>query len=71
MHTKGRFGVSRNTNELVAIADDALDEDVILNELEQLESIESEDEPAKMDLPRITKHFLVFIATTWTTKQGT
>ena len=68
MHTKGRFGVSRNTNELVGVADDAFKNDVILNELNELEKNGDTDNEAEMKLPGMAKHFLVFIATTWTPK---
>ena len=37
MHVKGRFGVSRNTNELVAVAEDAFEDDFIANELNMIE----------------------------------
>ncbi|KAL7527937.1 hypothetical protein ACHAXR_003152, partial [Thalassiosira sp. AJA248-18] len=68
MHTKGRFGVSRNTNELVGVADDAFDTNVIANELKELEKNSEVEDESKMKLPGIAKHFLVFIATTWTPK---
>ena len=65
MHTKGRFGVSRNTNELVGIADDALDDDILVRELKDLEKNAKDDEDADVKLPEMAQHFLVFIATTW------
>lgn len=68
MHTKGRFGVSRNTNELVAVAEDAFEDEVIVKELEMLNNNDSEDEDAEMELPGMAKHFLVFIATTWSSE---
>ena len=68
MHTKGRFGVSRNTNELVAVAADAFEDNVIANECKILDSNDSDDEEAKMEIPGISKHFLVFISTTWSSK---
>ena len=68
MQTKGRFGVSRNTNELVGVADDAFEEKVLLNELETVENNGGDDVEKEMKLPGIAKHFLVFIATTWSSK---
>ncbi|EJK64027.1 hypothetical protein THAOC_15281 [Thalassiosira oceanica] len=68
MHTKGRFGISRNTNELIAVADDAFEEDVIMTELNALDKAASSDgDDADMEkkLPVMSKHFLVFIFTTW------
>ena len=65
MHTKGRFGVCRNTGEIVAIADDALDEDALVAELRELEKNDGEDEDADVKLPGIAKHFLIFMFTTW------
>jgi len=72
MYVKQRLGVGRNTNEIVAIDEKAFDEDVIMNELNELaagaEDTDNDDEKKKKQLPDIAKHFLVFIATTWTTK---
>ena len=73
MHVKQRLGVGRNTNEIVAIDTKAFDEDVIKNELDELvagakQDADDDDETKKKQLPDIAKHFLVFIATTWTTK---
>ena len=66
MHCKGRFGVSYHNNELVAVADDAFNEKVIENELLQLQQNDGkEDKENETVLPAITKHFLIFIATTW------
>ena len=65
MHTRGRFGVSRSTNELVAVAEDAFEDDVIAKELNMLNGNDTDDdEDAAMKLPGMAKHFLVFIATT-------
>ena len=65
MHTKGRFGVSRNTDELVGIADDALDNDILIRELKDLDKNADDNEDADVKLPEMAQHFLVFIATTW------
>ena len=67
MHCKGRFGASRNTGEIIAVANDAFEEGVIINELKTLnEADSSEADESKCELPVMAKHFLVFIATTWT-----
>ena len=68
MITKGRFGISRNTNELVGIADDAFEDSVVSNELKMLESNDDENVEKEMNLPGTAKHFLVLIATTWSSK---
>ena len=68
MHVKGRFGVSRNTNEIVGMQENALDEDVLRRELKRVEknSIDADsDADKKIDLPGLAAHFVVFIATTW------
>ena len=65
MHTKGRFEVNHHTNELIGVVDDAFEENVIVSELNQLEETDSVEDETKMILPEITKHFLVFNATTW------
>ena len=69
MHTKGRFEVNHHTNELIGVADDAFEENVIMAELNQLEKTASVDDDANIVLPEIAKHFLVFIATTWQSDQ--
>ena len=63
MHTKGRFEVNHHTNQLVGVANDAFDKNIIKDELKVLEK--SGDENEKMIIPEMAKHFLVFIATTW------
>ena len=68
MHCKGRFGISRNTNELVAIEDRALEMDVILNECKTLDSNSGKGDDAEVILSSVAKNFLVFIATTWSAK---
>ena len=70
MHTKGRFGVSGNNNELVAVLTNAFEDDVIGKELMMLENNNEEEEveESEMKLPGVSKHFLVFIATTWSPK---
>ena len=67
MNVKGRFGVSRNSNEIVAIEEEAFNDNVLRNELKQLEE-DDEDESEEMAIPEIAKNFLVFIATTWSEK---
>ena len=37
MHVKGRVGVTRNTNEIVGMEENALDEDVLRRELKHVE----------------------------------
>ena len=63
MHTKGQFGVSRNTNELVAVLTGSFEDDVIANKLTMLEenSNGEEVEGPEMKLPGVSKHCLVFI----------
>ena len=68
MHMKTRFGISRNTNRLVGMADDAFDEDVLLRELTALEKNTDAKENAEAKLPDMANHFLVMIATTWSTE---
>ena len=67
MKVKARFGVGRNTNEIVGIDNHAFDEDVILRELKELEAEEESTDGDGTKLG-IANNFLVFIATTWTSK---
>ena len=68
MHTKGRFGVSRNMNKLVGVAADAFKDEVILNECKALNNNDEVDDETKIKLPEISKQFLVYIATAWSPK---
>ena len=69
MHSKGRFGVNHHTNELMSIANNAFDEDVIEQEMKQLQRNDiNEGEMSEMVLPEMAKHFLVFSATSWSSK---
>ena len=64
--------MSRNTNEIVGLAEDALSEDVLLRELKQVETntiAQDGDVDKETDLPGMAKHFVVWIATTWSSKR--
>mmetsp|Transcript_19434 Transcript_19434/g.41004 ORF Transcript_19434/g.41004 Transcript_19434/m.41004 type:complete len:471 (+) Transcript_19434:601-2013(+) len=67
MHTKGGFEVNYHINQLVGVADNAFDKDVLKDELKMLEKNDEED--SEIVIPEIAKHFLVFIATTWASEQ--
>ena len=64
MHLEGRFGVSQ-TNQLVGVADDAFENDIIANELKVLDENDGQTEEEPVRLQTLAKHFLVMIATTW------
>merc|ERR1712032_655526 len=58
------MGVSRNTNEIVGIAEDAFNENILMREIKDInESLESDEKT----LPDFALNFMVFIATTWHT----
>ena len=76
MSCKGRFVVHYHTNEIIGMATDCLKPSAILNELKELEACHKSgkqvegggDEKAEPPLPELTKHFLIFAATTWSPK---
>jgi hypothetical protein len=51
MITKGCFGISRNTNGLVGIADDAFEDSVVSNELKMLENNVDKNVEKEMNFP--------------------
>lgn len=70
-----RFVVNYHTNEIVGIAEDAFSLNVIRDELQELQKASKTDEQLLQEtddssnsLPQQARHFLVFIATTWSEK---
>ena len=74
MSCKGRFIVNHHTNEIVGMSTDAFQSNIIKGELNELEAVEpnarecTDIDKFEPKLPEFAKHFLVFIATTWSTK---
>jgi hypothetical protein len=67
--------VNYHTNEIVGIAEDAFSLNVIRDELQELQKASKTDEQLLQEtddcsnsLPQQARHFLVFIATTWSEK---
>jgi hypothetical protein len=66
MTCKGRFVVNYHTGDIVGVDNECLKPDVIAEELKELNALEVNDESeAEPEMPPLAKHFLVFIATTW------
>ena len=57
-----------HTNEIVGIAEDAFSLNVIRDELQELQKASKTDDDSSNSLPQQARHFLVFIATTWSEK---
>ena len=64
MHVKGRFGVSRNTNEIVGMEENALNEDLLRRELKHIKKNSIEEDSGtdkKIDLLGLAAHLVVFL----------
>lgn len=64
MYVQRHFRISRNTNRLAGMAEDALNEDVLVWDMVELEKDAAAKEDTVLKFPYSVTHVLVLIATT-------